>query len=266
MRRPLVVAAQKLFLDLKRSNDFAESMLKSTEQAVYDLDVVICPSLINLAHCSQILVGAAISVGAQNVHQVTAGAHTGQVSMEELLALRVRYIIVGHSELRSQQGETNHKVFEKAMMCCGHDVTPIICVGETRDERDRNLTELVVNRDIRAIFTDITKDHALECVIAYEPVWAIRGGREDKNTKPAEPEDADRTHAIIREVLADIFDPGVAESIRIMYGGSVDEWNACSLLDQPNIDGLLVGSASTDAGRFKKILDEAQAASANRLS
>lgn len=260
MKRLLIVGAQKLYLSLNDSVEFAKQLVKAVDGKPFPFDIAVCPSFINLAFVANILRGSPIAIGAQNVHQENSGAYTGQVSMQELLGIRVQYVIVGHSELRNQQGETNGMVRQKAKIALKHKVVPIVCIGESKEEREAGRSKEVIERDIREIFTDIPRDDfaAENVVVAYEPVWAIKAGRDDKSTVAATPDLANEMHKFIRSVLSEIYSSDIAEKIRILYGGSVSPENAQDLLKEPSIDGLLVGTASVKIEFFLKILEAAE--------
>jgi len=260
MRRTLIVGAQKLYLHRDDSKKFAQRLVKTIRDKQYSFDIAVCPSFINISDVSDILRGSNVGIGAQNVHQEDSGAFTGQVSIQELLSLGVKYIIVGHSELRNQQGETNGMVNKKIKTCLKHDVVPIACIGENYEERQAGRSKEIIELYIRDIFKDISEDtfKLQNIVIAYEPIWAIKGGRDDKNTAAASPEIANDMHEFIRDVIATIYSRGIAEKIRIIYGGSVNSENTGILLKEPSIDGLLIGTASIVVESFLKILEAAE--------
>lgn len=259
MRRPLIVGAQKLYLSrLPEAVEFAKELVRKVQNKHFDFDIAICPSFINLAHVADILRWSQIEIGAQNVHQENDGAFTGQVSIKELLSeeIKVKYVMVGHSELRIQQGETNEMINAKIKTCLKHGVIPIACVGETREQRDLGRSEEVIERHIREMFKDISRDAFEDVVIAYEPVWAITGM--NKDAKPATADEANDVHGFIRDMLSSMYGNDVAEKIRVVYGGSVSPTNAGDFLKKPSIDGLLVGSASRNIDSFWNILEIAQ--------
>lgn len=259
MRKRLVIGAQKLYLSLRDSVRFAHELKAAVGDRIFSFDLAACPSFVNLAHVAEILQGSRIGVGAQNVHQEDTGAFTGQVSIRELTDLDVRYVIVGHSELRVQQNETNGMVNKKVKTCLRNDVTPVTCVGETHEERQSGRSKDVIERDVRDALEGVSEpDFSLDkLVIAYEPLWAIKRGQVDKNTVAATPETAAEIHEFIRQLLAELYGRDIARMIRIIYGGSVTSANARELLAHPSIDGLLVGTASAKLATFLPILDAA---------
>jgi triosephosphate isomerase (TIM) len=190
----------------------------------------------------------AFVLGAQNMHHENEGAFTGEVSPLMLKALRVHYVILGHSERREMFGETNETVNQKVRAAFGHGLVPIMCCGETDMERMNDRTEAKVEAQVREGLAGISEQQAGRVVVAYEPIWAIGTG------KTATPEDAQTTISFIRGVLTDLFSDGIARQIRILYGGSMKAGNAGALSRQPDIDGGLIGGASLDAAEFAALV------------
>jgi triosephosphate isomerase len=187
-------------------------------------------------------------LGAQDVYPEDKGAFTGEISPPMLVALRCEYVIVGHSERRQLFGEDDLIVNKKVRAVLAHGMTPIVCVGETLEERDADGTESKVTQQVRRAFDNVAAEHAATIVIAYEPIWAIGTGRN------AEPGDAGRVVEVIRRSLADRYDDTVAQSVRVQYGGSVKPGNIRGFLAHPEIDGALVGGASLDPEDFALIV------------
>lgn len=214
------------------------------------VEVAVCPPFTALRTVQTLLDSDRLpfSLGAQNMHFETEGAFTGEVAAPMLKSLQVKYVILGHSERREIFGETDEGVNAKVKAAYAHDLVPIVCCGETEEERDRGSTDTKVEGQIRTAFIGCSAERVRETVIAYEPIWAIGTGR------TALPEDAQQTISFIREVVAQIFDPDLAEDVRILYGGSVKAGNAAALMRQPDIDGGLVGGASLEAGGFAAIV------------
>ena len=212
-------------------------------------DVVVCPPFTDLRTIQTILESDEIPIGlgAQNCHFEESGAFTGEVSPPMLAKLNVQYVIVGHSERRQIFGETDDTVSRKLRAVLKHEMIPIVCVGETLEERDAGQTEVRVDDQTRAAFAGVKADAAERCVLAYEPIWAIGTGRN------ATPDDANATIGVIREVLRDLYGKS-AEAIRIQYGGSVKPGNIADLMAEPEIDGALVGGASLDPDDFARIV------------
>lgn len=212
-------------------------------------DVAVCVPAVYLAQVQLLLAGqGGIALGAQDVSQHESGAYTGDVSAAMLKELGARYVIVGHSERRQYQGETDAQVAVKAQRALAAGLTPIVCVGETLREREQGETESVVSRQLSAVI-QLNGERLADLVVAYEPVWAIGTGR------TATPEQAQAVHAALRALLAaaDL----QAAGVRILYGGSMNAGNAAELLAQPDIDGGLIGGASLKARDFLKIIETA---------
>ncbi len=187
-------------------------------------------------------------MGAQNMHWESKGAFTGEISAKMLVDIGCSYVILGHSERRQLFGETDQGVNKKAKAAFSHGLLPIICVGETLDQREKNQTLEIVKRQLQGCLDGLAPAQVEACTIAYEPVWAIGTG------KAATPEMAQEVHRMIRDYVAEHFGPSVAQTLRIQYGGSVTPDNARSLMIQPDIDGALVGGASLQADSFSQII------------
>jgi triosephosphate isomerase len=206
------------------------------------VEVVICPPFTSLRSVQTLIDSDRLGygLGAQNVHFEDAGAFTGEVSPAMLVALKCDYVIVGHSERRAMFGETDEIVNRKVRAVFAHAMVPILCVGESLQERDAGVTDDTVARQVRAGMIGVPAEDAGRVVIAYEPIWAIGSGRH------AEPADAGRAVAAIRETLASSYTPAVAGAVRVQYGGSVKAGNIRDFMAHPEIDGALVGGASLD--------------------
>lgn len=212
-----------------------------------NVDIVICPPFTALADLSKLPISK-IRLGSQNFHPAANGAFTGEISAEMLKELHVEYVIIGHSERREYFGETDKFVNEKVISAIANGLIPIMCVGETIQQRDANETFDVIKQQITAGLTNIDKISAEKIVIAYEPIWAIGTG------KTATPELAQEVHAFIRELLSKIFGPEISKKIKILYGGSMKPENARDLLNKHDIDGGLIGGASLKADSFNAII------------
>ncbi|ABA59019.1 triose-phosphate isomerase [Nitrosococcus oceani] len=249
MRTPLVVGNWKMNGSRAANRALLESMRKEMEAGV-TAEVAVCPPFVYLADMESLLQGSVINWGAQNLSHHEVGAYTGEIAPSMLADLGCRFVIVGHSERRTLYGETDSLVAEKAIVAQKVNIIPIICVGETLQEREQNITEQVVKRQLNAVL-ELAGVNALEkAVIAYEPIWAIGTGR------TATPEQAQEVHALIRSHVA-IQNSGIAEELLILYGGSVKGNNAAELLAMPDIDGGLIGGASLDAKEFLTICQAA---------
>jgi triosephosphate isomerase len=216
-------------------------------------EVAVCPPFTSLRSIQTLIDSDrySFSLGAQNMYFEEQGAFTGEISPAMLASLRVRYVILGHSERREIFGETDGDVNAKVKAAIAHGLVPIMCCGETDQERDRGETNEKVERQVVAGLEGVKAEQVAASVIAYEPIWAIGTG------KTATPEDAQATIARIRGVLGELFDSGVADRTRILYGGSVKAGNAAALMKQRDVDGGLVGGASLDPGEFAAIVKAA---------
>jgi triosephosphate isomerase (TIM) len=210
-------------------------------------EVVVCPGFLDIYSATEVLAGTEIGVGAQDAYFEDAGAYTGEVSAHQLKGF-VEYAIVGHSERRHIFGETDKITAKKAAACVRHQITPIICVGESLHEKLDGLANMVVAAQVEASLADLTAKEVAKSVVAYEPVWAIGTGHVCDAKKA---EDAAKK---IRNLIKVLFGAEAAQNVRIVYGGSVTEKNAASFVAQPNIDGCLVGGASLDHQVFAKII------------
>ncbi len=210
------------------------------------VDCAVCVPFPYLAQAQQLLRGTSVKWGAQNVHQLDKGAYTGEVAAAMLCDFGCRYVIVGHSERRSLYGETSHLVAEKFAAAQKTGLLPILCVGETLAQRENGSTEAVVAEQLDAVIKLLGVKSLSNAVLAYEPVWAIGTG------KTASPQQAQAVHAFIRQRIAGL-DGQVAQTLCILYGGSVKAANAVELFAMPDIDGGLIGGASLDAEEFLAI-------------
>jgi triosephosphate isomerase (TIM) len=216
---------------------------------VKEVDIVVCPPFTALESVSKsILETKNIRLGAQNMSENNFGAHTGEICAGMLKEFSVRYVILGHSERRQYQKESDALIAKKALAAHTATLKPIVCVGETLAEREGGETEKVLETQVRGSLAGLTKEQMVETIIAYEPVWAIGTG------KTATTQQAQDAHAFIRSLLAKMFDDAVARRIRIQYGGSVKPSNARELMSQPDVDGALVGGASLESRSFADII------------
>lgn len=247
MRRRLVAGNWKMH----GSRDTVKSLVSDIKAGIGDIkqtDVAVCPPFVYLSEVAALLQGTAIALGAQDVCQVDGeGAYTGEVSAAMLQECGCHYVIVGHSERRHIYNESDTLVAEKYIAAQGRGLTPILCVGETLDQREAGETHAVISEQLEALFVlEGGADSLEKAVIAYEPVWAIGTG------KTATPDQAQDVHAFIRRKVAER-SPAIAEGLVILYGGSVKGANAAELFAMPDIDGGLIGGASLKAGEFLQI-------------
>jgi len=225
------------------------SDLKIELANIKEVDIVVCPPFTALCDVSKaILDSKNVRLGAQNMSEHNVGAHTGEIAAVMLKEFSVRYVILGHSERRQYQKESDELISKKALAAHTAALKPIVCVGETLAEREGGQTEKVLEKQVRGSLAGLTKDQMSETIVAYEPVWAIGTG------KTATTAQAQEAHAFIRGLLGKMFDETVARRARIQYGGSVKPSNARELMSQPDVDGALVGGASLEARSFADII------------
>ncbi|HQT00832.1 MAG: triose-phosphate isomerase [Hydrogenophilales bacterium 16-64-46] len=242
MRKKLVAGNWKMHGSLADN----AALLAAIKPALAGIEAAVCVPFPYLAQVQAALAGSSLSWGAQNLSEQAKGAFTGEVSSAMLLDFGCTYVIVGHSERRSLYGESDELVAKKYLAAQAAGLTPILCVGESLDERESGVTEQVVARQLDAVIGMAGVASLAKAVVAYEPVWAIGTG------KTASPEQAQAVHAFIRGKIATL-DAGVAEGLTIQYGGSVKAANAAELMAQPDIDGGLIGGASLIADEFVAI-------------
>jgi triosephosphate isomerase len=246
MRTPLIAGNWKMHKTVRQALDLT-SALTARLADLGGLDVVVCPPFTALADVGRALAGSPIELGAQDVHWEPQGAFTGEISAPMLWDLGCTYMIAGHSERRRLLGEEDEAVRRKVAAGLANELIPILCVGESLDEREAGRTERIVQTQARIATLDVTPDQAAQLVIAYEPVWAIGTGH------PATGEEANRVAGLIRGWLHGWFGDASA-SMRILYGGSVTPATIGEFARQPEIDGALVGGASLDADAFVGII------------
>jgi len=246
--RKLIIAGNwKMNKTVAESLDLVQELVREVNQ-VKEVDIVVCPPFTALSDVSKKVIESNIRLGAQNMSENTGGAYTGEIAAEMLKEFLVRYVILGHSERRQYQEESDSLISKKALAAHAASIKPIICVGETLEQRESGVTNDVVGSQIKGSLAGLTSEQMLETVIAYEPVWAIGTG------KTASSEQAQDVHAFIRSVLTELHGNDVSKQVRIQYGGSVKPGNARELMSQPDIDGALVGGASLDAKSFSEII------------
>lgn len=247
MRKPFIAGNWKMYKTPAETKVFFKQLLPLIEKT--DIEVGICPPFIDLETAINMAKESSIGIGAQDVYWEEEGAFTGEVSPSMLFSIGCRYCIVGHSERRQYFGETDETVNKKVKALLKHQITPIVCVGESLEQREQGVTEKVCATQIKQGLQGLTPQEAEKIVIAYEPIWAIGTG------KTASAEDAQETIKYIRSVLAECFGESPAQKIRIQYGGSVKPGNIKELMAQPDIDGALVGGASLKAKDFAAIIN-----------
>jgi len=230
-----------------QAQEYAKAFLPLVSDHDRD-EIVLCPSDTSLNAVVPVAAGSNVAVGGQNMHFAEEGAYTGETSVLMLTAIGATHVIIGHSERRQFFNETDESVNKKLATALKHKLIPIVCIGETLEEREANHTDELLRKQISLALVGVTPEDAENIVVAYEPRWAIGTGR------TATPEIAAAAHLLIRSEIARRLGRHVADSIRILYGGSVKPDNATALLNQPEIDGALVGGASLDPQSFAKIV------------
>jgi triosephosphate isomerase len=247
MRRPFIAGNWKMHKTIREAVDFAQHLVEACGRLT-ERGIAIAPPFTALSSVAEALKGSAIRLSAQNLHDKPAGAYTGEVSARMLVDAGCEYVIVGHSERRALFGDTNDFVNRKLKSAISCGLSPIFCIGETLEERDKNKTFAVIEQQIKEGLNNLTTDDITHVVIAYEPVWAIGTGR------TAAPEQAQETHLYIREIIRNNCGERLSESCTIIYGGSVNPGNISGLMAQPDVDGALVGGASLDLESFIRII------------
>jgi triosephosphate isomerase (TIM) len=247
MPKPLIAANWKMYKTPEETTSFIAAFLPLVKN-VTEKEIVICPPAVDLSFAIQAVTHSKVHIGAQNMHFAEDGAYTGEICARMLTALGVSHVIIGHSERRQYFGETDKIVHSKLVTALKHRLTPIVCVGEHLEERESGRTQEILTRQVGLALQQINPAQLHPLVIAYEPVWAIGTGR------TATPEVAAEAHLVIRGEVARVAGRQLADNMRILYGGSVKPENAVALLNQPEIDGALVGGASLDPNSFAKIV------------
>ena len=246
MRTPIIAGNWKMNKTAKETKELLAELVPLVADAA--CEVVVCVPFTDIAMAKRMTKKTNIKVGAQNIHWAESGAFTGEISGAMLKELKVEYVVVGHSERRQYFGETDETVNKRVAAALAHRIRPIVCVGETLEERETGKTEEVLFRQITEGLKGFKSKDFDKIVIAYEPVWAIGTG------KTATKEEADETIGYIRRTIAKKFSKNIAEKVRIQYGGSMNPKNASELMSMPDIDGGLIGGASLKAEDFAKVV------------
>ena len=239
MRKKIVAGNWKMNMTPAKAVELINSL--KNEINTTDVDVVVCPPFVCLPAVLDAVKGTNIAVGAQNMHFEESGAYTGEIAPSMLVELGVKYVIIGHSERRQYFAETDVTVNKKVLKAIEHNLVPILCVGESLEEREQGITIDLVRLQTKIALKDVKAEDAKKVVIAYEPIWAIGTG------KTATSAQAEEVCKAIREVVAEVYGQEVADEVRVQYGGSVNAGNANELFNMGNIDGGLVGGASLKA-------------------
>ncbi len=246
MRRPLIAANWKMNTTLAEAQALARGVADGC-RTIDDIDIMLAPPFTALSKVREEIRDSSLELGAQDVYWEEKGAFTGEISPVMLKDVGCEYVIVGHSERRQIFGETDKHVNRKVLAALTKELIPVVCVGETEAERDRGVTYVVVDRQVKEALKDVAETQLQRIVIAYEPIWAIGTGR------TATPVEAEEVHQSIRGQLAKLFSADAADTVRILYGGSVKPDNVDDLMAEADIDGALVGGASLDPDSFNRI-------------
>ena len=251
MRRKIIAGNWKMNKDIHETAALIEDLKVRLKDYRNEAAVVLCPPFPSLVVAGSLLGGSPMKLGAQNMSERDDGAFTGEVSSRMLKAIGCEYVIVGHSERRQYFKETDELVNAKAKKALAAGLIPIICVGETLQEREGGITDRIITAQVKGVLHELSPEQLSHCVIAYEPVWAIGTG------KNATPDQANQVHMLIRKLVGQMYTWKSAEGLAIQYGGSVNDKNARELLSQPDIDGALVGGASLKSDAFVAIIQAA---------
>jgi triosephosphate isomerase len=249
-RTPYIAANWKMHKTIAQAEEYIQALLPQVG-AIDDVEIVVCPPYAALQALVDSARGSSVQIYAQNMHEADEGAFTGEVSAPMLNEIDVQGVVLGHSERRQYFNETDRALQQKVPKALESGLVPILCVGETEDERDRGDTERKLRHQVQEALEKVPTDRLTEVVVAYEPIWAIGTG------KVATPEQAQEAVAFVRALVEDR-DKAAGQAVRILYGGSLKPDNASELLGLPDVDGALVGGASLDADSFAKIVEAAR--------
>ena len=247
MRKPIIAGNWKMNMAPSEAQALVKELIPLVKDA--KCDVVVCPPYTSLAVVGPLLEGTNIGLGAQNMHFEPKGAYTGEVSVKMLLELGVKYVIIGHSERRAYYNETDETVNKKVKVALENGLTPIVCVGESLEQREGGITSEWVTAQTVDALDGLSAEEVKKVVIAYEPIWAIGTG------KTATDQDANDTIAVVRKAVASVVGEAAAQEVRIQYGGSMNPKNASPLMAMPEIDGGLIGGASLKAEDFSRVVN-----------
>jgi triosephosphate isomerase len=253
MRAKIIAGNWKMYKTLPETRELVTGLLRAFPSPDPAVTVVVCPPFTSLALAGELVKGSGVRLGAQTMSEYDEGAYTGEISWQMLRSTGCDYVILGHSERRQYFHETDELINRKAKKALAHGLLPILCVGETLEQREQGKTATVVGTQVTGVLAGLTAEEMASVVIAYEPVWAIGTGR------TATPEQAQEVHKDIRSRVEALYSRQVADAIRIQYGGSVKPDNAGDLLSRPDIDGALVGGACLKVDSFSAIITAARA-------
>ena len=247
MRKRFIAGNWKMFTKVKEAECIVEKLLPKVKDS--KADILVCPPFVNIPAVKQIIKDSNIQLGAQNCSDKDWGAYTGEVSAPMLQAIGCQYVIIGHSERRQYFNEDEKIINQKIRLALDNNLKPILCVGESLKQREKDETKLIIEKEIKGALNEIDKSDCLTMTIAYEPIWAIGTG------KTASPEQAQEVHKFIRDLLKEMYDEELSENLRILYGGSMKPKNCKELLAKEDIDGGLVGGASLKPDDFAEIIN-----------
>ncbi|WP_078429937.1 triose-phosphate isomerase [Alkalihalobacterium alkalinitrilicum] len=248
MRKPIIAGNWKMNKTMGGALQFVDQV-KGNVPSSEQVDSVVCAPALFLDALVKSVEGTELKVGAQNMHFEESGAFTGEISPVALADVGVNYVIIGHSERREMFNETDETVNQKVKAAFSHNLVPIMCCGETLEQREAGQTNSLVGEQVQKGLASLTEDQVNQVVIAYEPIWAIGTG------KSSSAEEANETCAHVRKVVAEMYSQEIADAVRIQYGGSVKPANIAEYLGQSDIDGALVGGASLEADSFLQLLE-----------
>jgi len=248
MRKKVIAGNWKMNKDISGTAELISGIINNIDFGKINADVIVCPPFTSLETAAELVKNTPIAVGAQNMFYEDSGAFTAEISASMLLSAGCKYVILGHSERRAIFHESNDWINKKIKKALASGLKPIFCIGETLEQRESGTMKDVLKTQISEGLAGVTDTEMEEIIIAYEPVWAIGTG------KTASPEQAEEVHKFVRDLIAEIYNRSVAESLVIQYGGSVKPNNAKELLSQPNIDGALIGGAALKADSFIDII------------
>jgi len=251
MRTKTIAGNWKMNKDFPQTEELIGGLKKALSFDLKGVKVIICPPFTSLELVHRLIQGSPMELGAQNMYHEDDGAFTGEVSPTMLTTVGCKYVILGHSERRQYFHESDAFINKKVKKAIAAGLTPIVCFGETLDQRETNITAQVVTAQVRGVLQDIAAENVERLILAYEPVWAIGTGRN------ATPQQAEEVHVLVRKLLGEMYTASTAERVIIQYGGSVKPENAAELLWQPNVDGALVGGACLKADSFAGIVKAA---------
>jgi len=251
MRKKVIAGNWKMNNDLNSSINLISEIKNLVNTKKPNAGIIICPPFTSLESANTLIKGTQIKLGAQNMYFEESGAFTGEISASMLLGVGCEYVIIGHSERRTIFSESDQVINKKIKTAVKNNLKPIFCIGETLEEREKEITFKVIEKQVKEGLTGLSENELLNLIIAYEPVWAIGTGRN------ATPEQAQEVHKFIRELISKLYSTTFAENLIIQYGGSVKPENSKELMAQPDIDGSLVGGACLKAESFVAIIESA---------